>query len=142
MLGVVFYCFIEKYVCIDYLCLQREHTFSSLHRGVVDTSLNDLSGIGITEILLNIVSCYIFVQFENSTLILTCRSKLVSYYPSKGFLILERYSKALKNVPLRVKICINDIKNFDGYFVMSFYTPIPSVTNNLKKIYLGGSFFG
>ena len=35
-LVVVVYCFIEKYVCVDYLCLQRKATLSSLHRGFGD----------------------------------------------------------------------------------------------------------
>ena len=28
VLGIVVYCFNEKYVCVDYLCLQREAKFS------------------------------------------------------------------------------------------------------------------
>ena len=42
-------------------------------------------------------------QYKNSILILTCRSKLVSYYLSKCFVILEQDYQSLKNVPLRFK---------------------------------------
>ena len=85
VLGVVVCCFIEKYVCVDYLSLQGELKSSSLHRGFEDTSFNEISAIGTPYILLNIVSCYSFDQDNNSTLILACRSKSVSYYFSKGF---------------------------------------------------------
>ena len=89
VLGVVVYCFIGKYVCVDYLCLKIEEKLSLLHRGFEDNSFDELSGIGIPEILLKNVSCYDYIQDENSTLILTCRSKLVSYYLSEGFVIIE-----------------------------------------------------
>ena len=52
------------------------------------------------EILLNIVYCYGFVQDENLTLLLTRRRKLVSYYLSKGFVVLDWDYRSLKNVPL------------------------------------------
>ena len=48
-----------------------------------DTSFDELSGIGIPEILLKFVSCYGFVQEKNLTLIFMCRSRLVLYYLSK-----------------------------------------------------------
>ena len=32
LLGVAVYCYIEKYVYVDYFCLQREENMSSLHR--------------------------------------------------------------------------------------------------------------
>ena len=103
VLGVVVYCFFDKYVCIDYLSLQRESKFSLPHRKFEDTSFDEISGIGTPENLLNIVSCYGFVQYEISTLILTCRRKLVSYYLSKGLVILNQYYQSLKNVPPRLK---------------------------------------
>ena len=48
LLGVVVYCFIKKYVCVDYLCLQREAKLLLLHRVFEDTSFYELSGISIT----------------------------------------------------------------------------------------------
>ena len=77
MLGVIVYCLIEKYICVDYLSLQREPKLSSSHKKFEDTLFDELSVIGIPEILLKIVSCYSFVQEDNSTIMLTYRSKLV-----------------------------------------------------------------
>ena len=70
-------------MCVDYLSIQIEPEFSSSHRGFEDTSFDELSGIGIPDILLNVVLCYGFVKGYNSTLILTCRINLVSYNLSK-----------------------------------------------------------
>ena len=78
--GVFVYCFIEKYVCVEYFCLQRKEKMSSLHRWFEDNSFDELSGIGIPEILLNIKPFHDFIQDDNSTLILTCRGKVVLYY--------------------------------------------------------------
>ena len=47
VLGAVVYFFIDKYMCVDYLCLQRYTKLSLLHIGFEDTSFNDISGIGI-----------------------------------------------------------------------------------------------
>ena len=49
----------------------------------------------ITEILLKNVSCYGFVQEYNTTVTLAWKSKLVSHYPSKGFLMLAQKSQPI-----------------------------------------------
>ena len=81
------------------------------------------------------MSCYGFVQYENSKLILTCRIKLVSYYLSKGFVIIDRDSQVPKNAPLRVKQCIHAFNIFESDFVMICNTAIYSVSNNLNNMY-------
>ena len=93
VLGVVVYFFIDKYLCVDYLCLQIEAKFSLLHGGFENTSFDELSRIFIPEILLNVLSCYGDIQDNSSTLILACRIKLVSYYLSKGVFIIEKFLK-------------------------------------------------
>ena len=92
-LGVVDYGLIKKYVCVDYLSLQREPKLLSSHRGFEYTLFDKISGIGIPEMLLNFFSCYGFVLKYNSTLLLACRSKLVSYYLSKGLWYLNNLLK-------------------------------------------------
>ena len=93
MLGAVVYFCIEKYVCVDYVCLQREATLLSLHKGFKGASFDKLSRIGISETLLNIVSYYSYIQDENSTMILTFRIKLVSYHLPKGFVTIKKNLK-------------------------------------------------
>ena len=95
-----------------------------------------LLGIGIVELLLKKVSCYGLKKENNSKINLTCRSKLVSYYPPKGFLMIDHDSQALKNTPLRVKKYIHDIDMFDSDYVMTCNAAITSVRNTLNNIYL------
>ena len=69
------------------------------------------------------------------------RSKLVLYYPSKYFLMLDQDFQSLKKVPLGVKQHIHDFNTFKIDSVMSCNTSIPSVVNTLKNINLITSLF-
>ena len=82
--------------------------------GFEDTSFDELLVIRITELLINILSCYDFVQDDNLKMILACRSKLVSYYLSKGFVIIDHESQDLKNFPLGFKQHIQDVYSFEN----------------------------
>ena len=93
---------LKKFPCWLFQSSKRTKSFVITNK-IEDTSFDELSGIVIPEILLNIVFCYDFVQDNKSTLILACRIKLVLYYLYKYFVILEQDSLALKNVPRRVK---------------------------------------
>ena len=50
ILGVVVYWFLEEYVCIEYLFLQKYKKPSLSQRTFEGTSFDELLGIGITEI--------------------------------------------------------------------------------------------
>ena len=76
--------------------------------------------------LIKIVSFYGFVQGKNPLLIFTCRSKVVSYYLSKCSVVLNQYSQALKNVPLRAKQHIHATTMFDICYIISCSTKITS----------------
>ena len=52
---------------------------------------------------MNIISCPGFVSNTISDVIFSCHSKLVHYYISKGFVLHENNSIALRNVPLSMK---------------------------------------
>ena len=62
VLVVFVYCFIDKHVCVGYLCLQIEAKVSLLHIGFEYTSFYVLSGICIPEFLLNIMLCYGYIK--------------------------------------------------------------------------------
>ena len=70
------------------------------------------------------MSCYVFFQYKNSTLIVACRSKLESYYLSKGFVVLGQASQDLNNVPSRIQKLIHAINMLYGDFIMIFSTLI------------------
>ena len=75
-------------------------------------------------------------QEDTSTLSLTCRSKLVSYYLHKGFVMLERNSQALENLSLGVEQYMNAVNIFDSDYVITCNAAITSVANNLNNIHL------
>ena len=79
---------------------------------------------------------YGFIQEHNSTLILKSRSKSVSNYLPKGVVIIEQASHDMKNVPLIFQNHIHAINMNDSNSIMSCSTPIYSVANTLRKIYL------
>ena len=62
----VLYTLIYNHVCIDYLfCKYKTLSNISSHRIPEQTSYNILIGIGITEVLLNRVSCHGFTEKPN-----------------------------------------------------------------------------
>ena len=76
------------------------------------------------------------LQEETSTLILTCRSKLLLYYLSKGFMVLAQDSQSLNNVPLIFKERIHYVNMFDSDSAKTCNGAIPEIETNLKKICL------
>ena len=79
----------EKYFCLDYLCMQQ-YKSSSNDKQFQDSKFDGLYGIGVPKVFMKIMSCHGFAKKENANVILTCRSKLVSYYLSKRFVITDR----------------------------------------------------
>ena len=81
VLSCVVYTLIYNYVCIDYLSCQSK-TLSGISNNPTfkDTSFNLILGIGIPELLLNLLSCHGFMMNSNSTVILNCQSRLIENY--------------------------------------------------------------
>ena len=69
----VLYSLMENYVCIGYLLCQSK-TLGTISSNIIfkRTSSNILIGIGIPELLLNLVSCHGLMKKLNSTIILKC----------------------------------------------------------------------
>ena len=89
VLSCVNYTLIDNYVCIDYLSCQSKKLFDISNNSTFkETSFNLLLGIGIPELLLDLVSCHGFMKKSNSTVILNCLSLLINNYLSKGLFII------------------------------------------------------
>ena len=81
MLSCVIYTIIDKYVCSDYLgthklkisYLKKICTGSSKHHGM---DYNKLFGIGVPDILLNMLSCHGFLNNNDSVVILKCPNRM------------------------------------------------------------------
>ena len=68
VLSCVIYYLIENYVCVDYLSCQSKNLISISSKQKFEQKIfNILLGIGIPELLLNLVSCHGFMKKPNST---------------------------------------------------------------------------
>ena len=137
VLSCVLYSVIENYACIDYLCCQYK-TLSSISSDKISeqASYNILLGIGIPEVLMNLVSCHGFVEKPNLTSILNLRSRLVDYYLAKIIVIIQHNSNKLSSVPNDVKLRIHVIDKQKTYFVMACIIAIYSVANTINKFHI------
>ena len=81
LLSSVVYCIIDNYVCANYLYFQKNkpHFSDKLFESI---TLNNISVIGIPELLMNVISCHGFLNNNKSTVILACCRKVVDYYLS------------------------------------------------------------
>ena len=88
----VIYTIIIKYVCIDYLGSEKSK-LSDLCLGVsgrykhLDKNYDNVLGIGIPDLLLNLLSCHGFSKNSESVVILKCPHRISEYYFNKGFVI-------------------------------------------------------
>ena len=135
VLSCVVYTLIDNYVCIDYLlCQSKTVSDISSNSTFKYTSFNLLLGIGIPELLLNLLYCHRFTKKPNSTVILNFRSRLINNYLSKGFSIIEHNTKQLSLIPNHVKFIINLIDKLKTDYVMVKNEAISTVANTITHI--------
>ena len=122
LLICVLYYVIENYFSIDYLCCHYK-TLSVISSDKIseEASYNELLGIGIPKVLINLITCHGLMKKPNSTVILVCQYVLVNYYLAKVFVILEHKSKQWSSVPNDVKLIIHAINKQNTYYVMACY---------------------
>ena len=98
VLSSIVYCIMYNLICVDYLCCTKTK-LCIVSKGQLfeNRTYNSVSGIGIPEILMNIISCRGFLNNTQSDVILSCRSKSVDYYLQKKMF----FSKTIQ-MPLRI----------------------------------------
>ena len=95
VLSCVIYTIIGKYDCIDYLGSKKSKV-SDLRLDVTgryknyETDYDNVLGIGIPYLLLNLLSCHGFSENNESVVILKCPNRMSEYYFIKEFVIFER----------------------------------------------------
>ena len=84
VLSCVIYTIIDRYVCIDYLCTENNLSEIKLvlslktkHEGM---DYDNLFGIGIPDIFMNMLSCQGFINNNNSIVILKFPNRMSQYY--------------------------------------------------------------
>ena len=88
IIGEVIYTIIDEYICLDYPGLLQRN-LSKHDNNFNKTKFNNLYGLGIPKILMNIMPCHEFVKSSVSTVILICCNDLAPYYLSKLFDVVE-----------------------------------------------------
>ena len=88
-----------------------------------------MSGLGIPDILMNIMSCRGFVKYLLSTVILACCNALVPYHISKGFVIVETEVGGVDNIPIIMKKQNNATHLREEEILIICKASIPSTVN-------------
>ena len=137
VLSCAIYFIIDTYVCIDCLFFQSKTlSIVSSNRILEQTRFNILLGIGIPELLQNLVSCHGFMEKLNSIFVLNFWSRLVNNYLAKGIFVIEKDSKYLSIIPNYVKLRIHVIDQLKTDFVMAKNTSIFYVANTINKLHI------
>ena len=141
MLSIVLYYFIDNYVCIDYICCQYK-TLSVVccDSFFENTSYNESLGIGIPEVLMDLISCrgFMMKKFYCHISIPFLVGKLL--FSKRFLIILEHNSKHLSGVSNEEKQIIHGINILKTDFVMECYTIISSVENTINKLHIQSNF--
>ena len=83
----------DNYLCVDFLCFaQTKLHVTSKGLGFENITYNYVSGKSIPELLMKIITCHLFVNDMKLSVILSCRSKVVDYYPQKWFVLHKKKS--------------------------------------------------
>ena len=108
VLSCVVYAIIDRYVCIDYLDteikkisqLKLGRSLETIHE---DKDYDNLFGIGIPDIFMNMLSCQGFINNNDSIEILKCPNRMSQYYFNQGFIQLTCDEDHLKKFQSRSK---------------------------------------
>ena len=86
---------------------------------------NKFLGIGIPYLLMNLLFCRGFSKNTKSIVVLKFPKRMLEYYFSKEFGILERNSNNLKKIPNLEKQRIHAQETHDSDYVITCNTTIP-----------------
>ena len=103
-------------------------------------SYDKILGIGITDLLMNLMSCHGFLENKNSVIILKCPKRMLEYYFSKWFTVFECNTINLEKLPNEVKYKIHAEDTDNSEKVMTCTTRITSTSNTLKNLVVNKSF--
>ena len=105
-----------------------------------DQDYNNLFGIGIPDIFMNMVSCHGFINNNDYIVILKCPNQMSQYYFNKGFTEIECDKDHLKKIPDLVKEQVGVVLSENIDLVMQCSTTITSTSTTLKNLYIGTQY--
>ena len=89
---------------------------------------------------MNMLSCQVFLNNNESLVILKCPNRMSEYYFNKGFIKLTCDEDHLKTLPIRVKDRVGAELKVNSYLVMLYYTDITSTSNTLKNLFISKDY--
>ena len=95
--------------------------------------------IRITDLLMKILLCHGSSENMGSIVILKCPKRILEYYFSKGFGILECNFNNLAKLPNEVKMIIHAEETNNSDYVMTCSNTITPKSNKLKELLLNKS---
>ena len=97
-------------------------------------------GIGIPNLLMNLISCHGFLKNKDPIIVLKAPKSIFEYYFSKGFTYFDCTIINLEKLPIEVKQIIHAKYTDNSDKVMVCYTTIPSTSNKLNNLAVNTSF--
>ena len=134
-----------KNTCVLTIYVQKKK-LSELKLGLTlktkheDMDYDNLFGIGIPDIFMNMLSCQGFINNNGYILILKCPNRMSQYYFNKGFTQLKCDEDNLKKNPENVKEKVVAVLEENTDLVMLFCTTITSTSSTLKNLYIGTQY--
>ena len=145
MLICVICIIIDRYVCIDYLGTETKK-ISELNLGCSlktrhkNKDYDNLFGIGIPDIFMNMLSCQGFLNNNESIVILKCPNRMSQYYFNKGFIQSTCDEGHSKTILVKVKDRVGAEVKVNSDLVMLCYTTITFTSNTLKNLYISQDY--
>ena len=112
-------------------------TLKTNHEGV---EYDNLFGIGIPDILLNMLSFHVFLNNNESIVILKCPNRMSEYYFNKVFIPLTCDEDHLNKLPISVQQRVGAEPKVNSDLVMLCKTTILSTSNTLKNLYISSDY--
>ena len=139
VLSCVIYTIIKNYVCIDYLdcelkILSEIPVGSGRGSKHGDICFDRILGIGITYLLMELISCHGFLNNINYVVVLKCPKRMSEYYFSKVFTILECNDNNLAKITNHVKQRTHAEETDNSDKLMTCINTIPSTSNTLNNL--------
>ena len=140
MLICVIYIIVDNFVCIYYLaCQSKQICEISKDRKYLVKYFNEFLGIGIPYFFNKLIVLAWSHEEHIILFILKFPRRMLEYYFSKGFGILEQNSNHLKKIPNLEKQKIHAEETHDPDYVITFNITITSIENNLNRLLLQSS---
>ena len=98
-------------------------------------------GIGITDLLMNLLYCHGYLKNMDYVVMIKCPIMMLEYYFSKGFAILECNNNNLAKLPNNVKQIIFAEETDNSDKVMTCINTTPSISNTLYNLLVNKSLY-